>query len=247
MKKKSWIGLIAFFCMMNSFAFQLPSNFDAKTETDFNVSKNIDGTYKVYLKSYPIIELYKTKQYDLEEFSRTLCLGNDNMTGGFFSYRLPGIGNFKYETVFLNKKTKDVSPVYSGIEFLCPPQHEIMADADLSNKTSPVFLHPIFPSQPKSWIMIARHFQVEFPGLNGALSTFKENGNLLLVIAAEGDPQSGFTPAKTETIPIDYSLFEKPVNKPTCYTMPEDHKLRLCTKEEAKLRSPALKVFLGET
>ena len=53
-------------------------------------------------------------------------------------------------------------------------------------------------------------------------------------------------PKITETIPIDYSLFEKPVKKPTCYLMPENHKLRPCTTEEAKLRTPALKVFLGE-
>jgi len=53
-------------------------------------------------------------------------------------------------------------------------------------------------------------------------------------------------PDKTEIIPIDYSIFEKPVTQPTCYAMPEDHILRPCTPEEAKLRTPALKVFLGE-
>ena len=94
--------------------------------------------------------------------------------------------------------------------------------------------------------MIERDFGTPFPGLTGAESKFLPNGNLFLVTSAEGDPQIGFTPFQPETISIDYSIFEKFIDKPTCYTILEDHKLRSCTAEETKLRTQALKVFLGE-
>jgi hypothetical protein len=245
--------LFILFCFIDSVAFELPSNYSSNSEKDFTVIKQQDGTYNFYLKDFPKILLYKSRLYDLNIFSETICgKGSINVTGGVFAYEVNDTIKFSAtDAVFLNKKNQEISAVYSGFGsgFVCSPNHEIMADADKPNEPKVIFLHPIFRSQIKVWIIIPRDYGNVFPGLSEAFSEFKKNGDLYLVVSSDLDPKDFhlLVATKTETIPIDYSLFEKPVSKPTCYAMPENHKLRPCTKEETKLRSPALKVFLGET
>jgi hypothetical protein len=243
--------IISLFLSAPIYAFNLPTSYDSKTQTDFNISKNTNGTYNFYLKSFPDILLYQTPSYDLHGFSETICgKGNQNITGGVFNYATKKEGNLIFDTVFLNKKTKEISAVYPGVgsNFKCPSEHEIMADADNQYAPHVIFFHPIFKSQPKTWIIVPRKFNewARFSNVDDSQPTFLENGNFRLVIEAEPETAQEMKPTKVETIPIDYSIFEKPVNKPTCYAMPENYKLRPCTFAEAKLRSPALKAFLGE-
>ncbi len=149
--------------------------------------------------------------------------------------------------VFKNNKTKETSPSYPAGSYLYPTSPEdIMLTANDPNNNQYIILQPIFASQPKVWLLIKRDFETPFPGLTDAESKFLPNGNLFLVTSASGDPQTGFKPFDPEVIPIDYSIFEKSVNKPICYSIHEEHKLRPCTTAEAKLRTPSLKVFLGE-
>ena len=126
-----------------------------------------------------------------------------------------------------------------------------MLTANDPNNTQYIILQPIFTSQSKVWILIERDFRTTFPNADqNHPSKFLKTDELFLVTSEDAQfVKSELEPVvtKSEILPIDYSIFETQVTQPTCYTIPEDHKLRLCTADEAKLRTPALKVFLGES
>jgi hypothetical protein len=247
MKKKLLINITALLYITNSFGFQLPENYNAKTEKFFNISNNNNGTYNFTFKKYPQF-LYQTREQDLDAFALLHCNDDPNLLGASFAYISSKTKLHFYDNVFFNTKTNEVSYTYTDINSICSPQHEIMADADNQYAPHVIFFHPIFKSQPKTWIIVPRKFNewAKFSNVDDSQPTFLENGNFRLVIEAEPETAQEMKPTKVETIPIDYSIFEKPVNKPTCYAMPENYKLRPCTFAEAKLRSPALKAFLGE-
>ena len=150
--------------------------------------------------------------------------------------------------VYQNAQTNEISKPYADQAYVYSHQHEnIFVSANDPNYVKYIVIQPIFKSSPKVWILIQRDFDIPFPGLSSAESKFTSENNLYLVKTVKiiDDPRAPVAD-KTEKIPIDYSIFEKLVTNSTCYAMPENHKLRLCTAKEAKLRTPALKVFLGE-
>ena len=186
--------------------------------------------------------IYRTEPCDFSSYDVSYV--NSKTIENIFFYT----DKIKYSTeaVYFDVHSYEVSQTYPYFDTIYAEQIAIMATVDDPSDVHYVILQPIFKNQSKVWILIKRDYSNPFPGLTGAESKFLKNGNLFLVTSADGDPQIGFTPFQPEIIPIDYSIFAKSVNKPTCYVMPEDHKLRLCNQEEAKLRTPALKVFLGE-
>jgi len=158
--------------------------------------------------------------------------------------------NHDQNLIYENLKTREVSPSYAGGSYCYPPApyDNYILTADNPSDVRYIILQPIFTSQRKVWILIQRDFDIPFPGLfPGVDSKFTSENNLYLVETVKiiNNPRNPVA-NKTETIPIDYSIFEKSVPTPTCYTIPDNHKLRLCTAAEAQLRTPALKVFLEE-
>ena len=227
--------------------YPLPADYNPKT-SDLQFSERVDGTYNVYLeipsKHIPKIWIYHSKPAAFYGAGDVYI--NSILIGAVFSYK--DDKKYPQEIVYLNVNDHEVSTLYSDTadDKLYPKNHPLMLTPNYYNDVRYLILQPIFPNQPKVWILIKRDYSTPFPGLTGAESKFLSNGDLFLVTSADGDPQIGFTPFQPETISIDYSFFEKSVNKPTCYSLLEDHKLRPCTATEAKLRTPALKVFLGE-
>lgn len=216
-------------------------------EDAFELVPNSDGTYKVYtqIPEMPRTYLYSTLPSNITSIYFEFC-ENDNVAEGDFFYE--DKQKFPAETVFFNPKTREVSPVYPYQEWLCAKSMPLMTSwVEFEHLNTLIVLQPIFKSQPPVWLVIQRTMSIPFPGFSGALqSQFLKSGKLYLATWDEVDEDNPREAKLTdsETIPIPYSIFKKSVSKPTCYIMPEDHKLRLCNAEEAKLRTPALKAFL---
>lgn len=210
-----------------------------------------DSTYDVYInepdQKIQRTWIYHTKPCDINSMDGAYL--NKIVIGTVFFYT--DEKNYPDEFIFFNKKTKEVYQVYPYFDTIYPEQADIMATTESHNLVNPIpryiILSPIFKSQPKVWIIIQRNFKTSFPGVIEADSNFLPNGDLHLVITSQYDPRyyNTLMADKTETIHIDYAVFQKSVHKPTCYALPEDHKLRLCTEAEAKIRSLALTVFLN--
>lgn len=253
--KKTVFFISLFFYTTAAFSYQLP---DYITK-DLKVKLQKNDTYDVYyVASEKPVFLYHTQPADLQmiDFNPSCnAIHAPPFRSANFLYK-----DFKkhpQEMVFISKKTSEPSSVYPYIAYKCPNNYNIIANVNYSNAPQFVVIQPIFKSQPKVWVIIPRNFKNIFPGNafeSDQNSHFLSNGDLYLALSVEMDPGTDdrgmkyatFHSETIETIPIDYSLFEKPVKKPTCYFMLENHKLRLCTAKEAKLRSPALSVFLGE-
>jgi hypothetical protein len=249
MMRKGLVLLLLCFLFHISYAYKLPNYYNPKEDPlTFEVQK--DDTYQVYLNypSLPHTLIYHTQPVDLERLNFGICNSSHYCKAFYFYYV-----NNRSEIVFLNNKGAEASNPYSDMFYIFQDKYNILASPNDNNNLDFIIVQPVFKSQPKVWILILREFKTIFIGYPASPKTsteFLENGNLYLVDSVEMDPDiekmGVMHPTATENILIDYSIFEKTVKKPTCYMIPESHKMRPCTPEEAKLRTPALRVFLGE-
>ena len=250
------VATIFLLCSINilfASPYSLPQDYDPKT-SDLQFSERSDGTYDVYLeipsKHIPKAWIYHSRMMTFfgvgSEYINSILVGN------IFSYEIPSKISTEmiYDVVYLNLRDLAVSPVYPDNQnTLYPQNYSLLISPNNLYSAQYLILQPIFVSQPKVWILIKRDSMARlFPGLVNDESYFTNDGSLSLVRTEKRSEQDArfFEAVKREIIPINYSIFEKSVTKPTCYSLPEDHKLRPCTTTEAKLRTPALKVFLGE-
>ena len=248
---KYLISIILFIFCQIAYGYQLPSyyyNKQGEIDTNprpFDVEEQSDQTYKIYLKTNnERIYIYHTQPADLLGMGFNSC-DSDVLSSLTFDY----VNNkFPYTTVFFSKKTQEASAEFNLTHYRCAPHAPVIAALNGGRQMSALIIQPVFKSQPKVWIVVPRHFTIEFPGFAGTNSNFLENGDLYLVVTWKPDAKYPLNALadKTETLKIDYSIFNQPVDKPTCYAIPPDHKMRPCNEDEMKIRSPALSAFLGE-
>jgi hypothetical protein len=244
---KKWIIIGILFFSTKIFSYSLPQDYQSAKWISFK--PNSQNTYDVSVNfNHRWINIYITEKGDLSDFELEAC--SQQLWMIEFSYAQ---SSYLPTAVFYNKNDNHFSLPYPNSQdqdsYLCPENKNFFISADDANALHFLILQPVFKNQPKVWILVKRNFNISFLLPTEPDTHFLDNGNLFLVehvkTAVIGNMPEP-VPDKTETIPIDYSIFEKPVTQPTCYAMPEDHILRPCTPEEAKLRTPALKVFLGE-
>ena len=230
-------------------AYSLSPYYDPKV-SPLEFETQSDDTYNVFLnipeQDVKKTFIYHTEPADLSSFDVSYV--NKRVIQSSFFYKN---NQFPTQTIYADIKSHEISSPYPYQSTIYSKKYNLMVTANDPNNTQYIILQPIFTSQSKVWILIERDFRTTFPNADQNYpSTFFKAGELFLVTSEDAQfVKSELEPVvtKSEIIPIDYSIFEKQVSQPTCYAMPEDHKLRLCTADEEKLRTSALKVFLGES
>ena len=253
LRKLVWGALLASWCLSGQ-AYKLPDDCYDNSGIDLtcgfiNIIPVNDGTYNIYGLgiTQPEPFIYHTKPADLQDTSSSNCLGPI-----LYSFDFSYIKNkFPTETVFFRKDTNELSQTYTNLKatdggYLCASKKLLIAELNNNEDSDALIIQPVFKTQSKIWINIPvpKDMNTTFPGIPEA--KFSKNGWLYLPIKISGDDPNHIIIEKTETIPIDYSIFDQKMDKPTCYTIPTDHKMRLCTPEEAAIRSPALTQFLEQ-
>jgi hypothetical protein len=130
-------------------------------------TKNSDDTYSFYFKSMPNIKIYTSKKNKLDNIGIIDNCGKLNKTlGATFGYI--DFEKNPDESVFFNLSNNELSPIYYG-DFnyiLCPSDQNLFVEPNSNddNNYKALIIHPIFKSQPKTWIIIKRNFNTIFPG-----------------------------------------------------------------------------------
>ena len=235
--------LLSLLFIANAQAYELPSD-DEYTHASFESIKQQDGTYKIYLNMphLPNDFVYHTKPADIIEIGVNGCSMSTNgapliMVSIFYKEKYPPA------SIFYDEKTRIISAEYPGVNYSCDSALGVIYAADDDNKSNALVVQPIFENQPKVWLLVQRKDDIIFAYSDHSYTNIT---NKVLALYTASDIFNKNT-WHNENIVINDSIFKKLVSHPTCYVMPEDHELRLCSADEAKLRTPALKTFLGES
>jgi hypothetical protein len=186
--------------------------------------------------------IYRTEPADTDEISVSGC--SYSIHGDPLSVVSIYYTNDKFPAVsiFYDEKTRIISTVYPALNYGCDTNLGVIYQQDDDNQTKTMIIQPIFKSQPKIWFVVTRKNNIIFTN-NGHAYTNVTDKQLSLYTAAKVSDRNTWN---HEEIMLKASLLTENIKQQTCYAIPEDQKLRPCTPEETKLRTPALKVFLGE-